>query len=290
MLSPRISIITPTHNRAGFLSEALENIRRQAHSNLEILIIDDGSQDETPDILHNFADLNIRYFPLPHSGHLSKLRNFGIEKADGDYIAFLDSDDLWVEGKLKAELTAMNDYPEAGFAFCGFETFDGTGSSRIELYRDLAEPELQLSVQSIFRRLIEGRMILYPSTVVLRKSVLTTTGLIDSSLRVGDYEFFTRLAHQFPAAIVHSPLVRIRKHPGNLSLQFEKQDLKEAILTVQRRYAQGQIPRHIHDERILKYCCDLARASFAKGERALAKEQLLTCLSLVESSDVPELR
>ena len=90
-----ISIITPTYNRADLISETIRSVLAQSYSDFEWIIVDDGSEDETEIIVKGFNDLRIKYFILPHSARLPFIRNYGVKKAKGDYIALMDSDDLW---------------------------------------------------------------------------------------------------------------------------------------------------------------------------------------------------
>jgi glycosyltransferase involved in cell wall biosynthesis len=259
------------------LAESLESALSQTASDLEVLVIDDGSDDSTAEFIHARNHPAVRYFSLPHSGRVSKLRNFGIENAQGEYIAFLDSDDLWMPNTLDALLTGLQAHQNAGFAYCGFRTFDGAGNSKIHVYRSGSGPEL--SVQNIFAAMLAGAMGPYPSALLMRKSAVDRIGRLDEDLVLGEYEYICRLAYEFPAVIVHEPLVRIRKHPGNSSWRLQAEELREAIIAVEKSYRARKIPLGVFQDRIVTYRAELARVFLSAGDAVEAGKQLRGCLS-----------
>ena len=105
-----VSVIIPTFNRAYLLGRAVESVLSQTYNNYEIIVVDDGSDDGTGEIIESF-NKRVRFFRIPHSG-VSKARNTGIEKAKGDWISFLDSDDYWLPQKLEKQMTYLNANPE----------------------------------------------------------------------------------------------------------------------------------------------------------------------------------
>src|SRR5688572_27262369 len=102
-----ISVVIPTFNRAHLISEAIESVLAQSYPNWELIIVDDGSTDETQSLIRNFSDTRIRYFRIEHSGSFGTVRNFGIQASKGEYIAFLDSDDIWDPMKLEKQLQTI---------------------------------------------------------------------------------------------------------------------------------------------------------------------------------------
>ena len=280
MGTPLVSVITPTFNRADLLPAAIESVRNQTCSDLEMIVVDDGSTDGTPQAVAAFHDPRITYVGLGHTGKISLLRNAGLRKARGAFLAFLDSDDLWLPEKLQAQVNLLEAHPEAGFALCGFESFNATGTIRRNLYRPEGQAGTSTSLASIFSTLISGKMIIYTSTALIRRSSLDVTGPFNEELSSGDNEFFTRLAFHHTAAFVHLPLVRIRKHDGNTFRQRGPGDMAEAIDSVEHFYALGAIPRVTYTERILKYRYTLGTLLQERGELASARREFLTCIRL----------
>ena len=103
MRSPRVSIVTPTYNRADLLRQTIDSVRAQSFADFELLVLDDGSTDGTRELVLGYHDPRLIYCARPHTRHLSKLRNDGIRQARGQYVALLDSDDLWRADKLSGK-------------------------------------------------------------------------------------------------------------------------------------------------------------------------------------------
>ena len=276
-MTPLVTVIILTWNRRELLAESLESALSQTVHDFEVLVIDDGSEDGTADFMRARNHPAVRYFRFPHSGRVSRLRNFGIESARGEHIAFLDSDDLWTPRTLDSLLNGLHAHPNAGFAYCGFRTFDEAGNSKIHVYRSGAGPER--SVQNIFAGMLAGEMGPYPSALLIRKNVVDKIGALDEDLVLGEYEFICRLAYEFPAVIVHEPLVRIRKHSGNCSWRLQAEELREAIIAVEKSYRARKIPLGVFQDRIVTYRAELARVFLNAGDAVEAGEQLRGCLS-----------
>ena len=102
-----VSVIIPTYNRSSFLKEAIQSVLNQSYNNFEIIVIDDGSEDETEKVIQSFNDSRIKYLKREHTGSPAFIRNQGMKIAKGEYIAFLDSDDLWFPHKLKMQINSF---------------------------------------------------------------------------------------------------------------------------------------------------------------------------------------
>ena len=127
MADPLVSIIVPTFNRARLLGEALDGIAAQTFRDYEIIVVDDGSTDETPTIIAARPE-PIRRLWQPNQGPASA-RNYGLSEARGTLVAFLDSDDVWMPGYLQACVELINPRPELALAYCDFTCIDGHGSA-----------------------------------------------------------------------------------------------------------------------------------------------------------------
>ena len=258
MRSPRVSIVVCTYNRAELLREAVTSLLAQTFSDFELLIVDDGSTDDTEDAVRRVGDARIEYVQVPHSACLSRLRNAGMARSRGSLIAFLDSDDLWREDKLAVQIRYLDSHAEAGFTVSGYEIFDSTGVQRTKLYREYNAAG-EVTVRSIFDRLIQGEVTLCSSSIVFRRTLLEHTGSLNELLRTGDYEFYTRLAWESSATIVHLPLVSVRKHADNASAgAFSEAGLEEAIFAVERFHSLGAIGDSVRNRCVAKYRRELA--------------------------------
>jgi len=114
---PKVSIIIPTYNQSQYLEEAMESVLNQTYQNIEIIIVDDGSTDNTSEVVKSF-DNKIIYIPQKNKG-ASSARNAGIKKAQGQYVAFLDSDDMWIKNKLEKQIKFIQNNPEIGLLGTG---------------------------------------------------------------------------------------------------------------------------------------------------------------------------
>jgi len=104
---PKISIVMPTYNRASVIGETIQSIMNQTYGNWELIIVDDGSDDDTEKVVSRFNDQRIQFYKACRIGVNGKIKNIGLEKAHGELIAFMDSDDLWAETKLEKQVAAL---------------------------------------------------------------------------------------------------------------------------------------------------------------------------------------
>ena len=126
---PKISIITPAYNCEKYLSEAVESVLKQTWEDWELLIIDDCSKDKTYECMQKLArqDKRIRVFQNEHNSGSAATRNYGVRQATGEWVAFLDSDDLWREEKLEKQMAVIEKNPEASFLFTGSAFIEDDG-------------------------------------------------------------------------------------------------------------------------------------------------------------------
>jgi len=209
---PNISVIIPTYNRADLIPEALDSVFAQTYHDFEIIVVDDGSTDNTAEILRPLAEQGrLKYIRQNNQG-ASAARNRGIAEARGNFIAFLDSDDLFEPLKLDLQMKYYQAHPEMGLVHSGFTKFDSHGN---ELgYRDT----------SWFSGMIYPQILLYwttlmaMDTVIVPKKVFDSVGLFDANLVHGeDLDMWRRIARKYPFGFINRSLARIRVHEGNIS-------------------------------------------------------------------------
>jgi glycosyltransferase involved in cell wall biosynthesis len=202
-MKPTVSVIIPTYNLASHLTEAVASVRDQHCPNLEIIVVDDGSTDDTAKVLDALAATgDLRWFHQDNAG-AAAARNRGIQEAQGEWIAFLDADDLWLSGKLAAQFEKLRQHPEAMFSYT-----DVRLRSESNVERDL---ECGTDGQSLFLRLLGGNLFATP-TVIIRRDCFEEIGLFDTELRTGeDWDMWMRLATHFAHVRVAKPLALIRE-------------------------------------------------------------------------------
>lgn len=207
---PLVSVIIPTYNRMPFLKEAVESVLKQTYRNLEIIVVDDGSTDSTALYLGTIYDERLSVITVVNGG-VSNARNLGINSAQGEYIAFLDSDDVWNPTKIEkqAELFCESTI----LVYCG-SFIETTSEVRIE------EPVFSGECYEAFWRNPGVAIVKYGcSSAVVRKDAITQIGGFDTSVPAPseDYDFFWRLSKLGNFDFVNEPLVKYRVHGGNAS-------------------------------------------------------------------------
>jgi glycosyltransferase involved in cell wall biosynthesis len=275
----QISIIMLTYQRASLVRESINSVIQQSFQAFELLILDDGSVDDTRAIIGSINDPRIKYFYLEHSGKIAALRNIGIQKAQGEYIAFLDSDDLWEKDKLEKQYSILQTHPEVGFTFSDVEEFNANGFSRKGIYNSLPQGQ-SFYKGSIFDLMITNRIAVYPSSLLFRKTCLAQTGLMDERLHPGETNFIIRLSALFEAYILFECSTKIRKHPENISILLPEAAADEMIQTVRHFYKTGKIDQKKYNASLLSLQYDLAMTYWRGAEFRACRKMLLQCLKI----------
>lgn len=195
-----ISAVIPTYNRAGLVVEAVKSVldQKDCPEEVEVIVVDDGSTDGTEDALAGMRD-RVRLIRREHAG-VSAARNLGIRESRGEWIAFLDSDDLWLPGKLRAQMKFLADRPDV--PLCQTEEIWVRNGKRLNPRKYHEKPD-----GYCFSRLLE-RCLVSPSAVVMHRRVLEVAGLFDESLPAcEDYDLWLRVGCRFPVGLVDRPLI-----------------------------------------------------------------------------------
>ncbi len=206
-LQPHVSAVIPTYNHAHLLSRAIKSVLSQTLDNLELIVIDDGSTDETVSIVREIQDERVRLIHFEANHGIGRGRNAGVEAARGDFIAFIDSDDLWLPGKLEFQHRVMENHPEIELLFGDFDNinhidgccalgFDQNRRSLERLKTRQLDPELYMVDDGMPEALLEGNFI-GTSTVIFRKAVVNRVSNFNTNLSgPEDFEFWWRSAVQ----------------------------------------------------------------------------------------------
>ena len=204
-----VSVIIPTFNRSNLVSEALASVLAQEVVDLEVIVVDDGSVDDTASVLASFESA-IRPLFQVHAG-VSAARNNGIRAARGEWLAFLDSDDLWLPQKLSMQLEFFNKRPD--FKICQTEETWIRNGRKLNPKGHHCKPQ-----GYCFPKLLE-RCLISPSAVVIHRDVFAEVGLFDESLPAcEDYDLWLRIGCRYPIGLVEEPLtIKRGGHPDQLS-------------------------------------------------------------------------
>jgi glycosyltransferase involved in cell wall biosynthesis len=206
-----VSIVIPTHNRSRLLTTTLRSALWQREVDLEIIVVDDGSTDDTPDLLRSVGDPRVRLLRHDPAQGVSAARNKGIEDAGGEWIAFLDDDDLWAPTKLARQLRAASD---------ARSTWAYAGAVKIDEAERIIGGTPPPAPRDVMARLPGWSLI--PggcSGVVVARTTLARTGVFDLRLvNLADWDLWIRLARTGPPSFTNQPLVGYRVHTGQSSL------------------------------------------------------------------------
>lgn len=207
----KVAVVIPTYNCARYLPSTIESVLAQTYRDLEIIVVDDGSTDDTESELHRYAP-NLRYLKCAHKG-AAAARNHGINASDCDYIALLDADDWWEPEKIEAQVAELERDGKVGLVYSDMCVHYDDGMT----IPSFLQSRPHATGGYVFDKLIQSQFI-FPSTVLIRRSCLQQVGLFDESmLSLEDCEFFLRLCYTSKVALVRKSLVHRRQRFGNMT-------------------------------------------------------------------------
>lgn len=221
-MNPRVSVVIPTYNRSDKVGSAIESVLAQRFSDFEVIVVDDGSSDDTGKILKESFGDRIRYFAQANQG-ASVARNKGIAEARGEWIAFLDSDDLWETEKLEWQFKALERFgPQCGACYTDTRFYNHPETRTLfqmaeGSYRHGAELGANPEVLKLLVRPGGAGMVVCLSSLLARADLVRKTGGFDVKLLYSqDSEFMFRLALLTGFCYVNRPLVRFDRSPAEL--------------------------------------------------------------------------
>lgn len=247
-----ISVVIPTYNRAPYIGRTLATIAAQTRLPMEIIIVDDGSTDETETAISAFTTIPVRYVKLTNGGPC-RARNYGIGMAQGEWIAFCDSDDLWRETYLERQIALIECESRLRYSFANsVSVIDDRWGSHAKLSdapadfltvaRRLAFPGGWILDEPMYSRFLRFQPA-YPSTVLVSRSLIAEVGGFNESFGrnpAEDAEFTWRCMQYAPIGMLEDPLVGIRKHGENFSGDVLKTELGHLDIL---RHALGHHPQ-----------------------------------------------
>ncbi len=210
-----ISVVTITYNRANLISNAIKSVLSQNYADLEYIIIDDGSTDNTESVVRLFNDARIKYYKYERIGSLSKLRNLGIKKSSGNIIAFLDSDDSWYSNYL-FELSEIYKDQNYNYTISDADLLINNKTIKESQFK-LNKPAIG-SAEILRQKLFNNSITIYASCFSYRRSKVNL--LMNEEFQVGDNDFFLRIIADFEGCLVQKSLVLIHKHATNMTVEI----------------------------------------------------------------------
>lgn len=218
--APAVSVIVPTHNYGRFIKEALESVRRQSFRDYEVWVMDDGSTDDTPEVVKSFQSSfgeRLIYVRSEKNRGVYTIRNEALKAAQGRFIAFLDADDIWEESLL-ADLTGhLEGHPEDLMVYANVRFFYDRDKKELGTQFGAGSLKIPHAGSCATELFLEGNFIPFMTTV-LRREVFERAGLFDETLQVGgDYDLFMKIACLGSIGYVDRVLCCVRRHERNLS-------------------------------------------------------------------------
>ncbi len=249
-MKPTVSVVMAAKNYARFIGQAVRSVFAQTTPDWELVIVDDGSTDHTPQAVQQFlGDPRVRYVRSDKLGQ-PRAKNLGLRLSRGEFIAYLDADDAWEPTKLAKQLVVLRERPEVGVCYCDRLLMDESGK---------VEPNARGRPSAGFDGKPASIFLSNPvcfSSVVVRRAVFDQVGGFDPEFDLSiDYDLWLRVARHWQFANVPEPLVRYRTGHGNLSRKlWDRVDTALAIMTRAVRRGRGELPRGVIAEGYSSTC------------------------------------
>jgi len=265
-----VSVVVPTYNAAQYLPMALDSILNQTYPHLEIIVVDDGSTDQTPHICQEYLrkDPRIQYIRQDNQGP-SAARNRGIAQTTGRFIALMDSDDLMNPKCIDLELEVIRRDPLVDIVYTAMRFIDSHGNPIGELHGQEIDPK-NLVIHLLFRNVIPG-----PGAIFAKRECLVKNPYNPSYKHAEDYDLMIRLAHRYRFKYLDLPLISYRRHGANLS--NNQQEHRKSELSILRQYSQDHIETLLNHSHF-----DGAQKALMKGKILFNKELWKEALAVLE--------
>lgn len=268
---PLVSVIIPSYNRAGTIGRAMDSVLAQSYRNLELIVVDDGSSDGTVEIVNGYNDRRVKLIEMAVNSGPSVARNTGAEAASGEYLAFQDSDDEWLHGKLAKQMKLLVDDSELGFVSSSIVRWVPSLKSVSIIPSDVLpggeQPEKRLE------RLLKKNYA-WTQTWVMRRGVFRSLSGFDPGVsRIEDWDFVIRVTQSHKVLHMPEPLVMVYDTPG--SLLSDRRLVIDGYHFLLHKYRQllAEYPRVR-----ASYHRAIAYHQFAGGETAKGRKQALAAL------------
>ncbi len=228
---PVISVVIPVYNGEKTIQTTIKSVLSQTFQDWELIIIDDGSQDKTLDIINKIQDPRIKIFSYPNAG-LAASRNRGFSHSIGEFIAFLDADDLWTPDKLEAQLKALQDNPQAAVAYSWCDCIDESG-------KFLRTSSHSNANGDVYAKLLLTDFLDNGSNPLIRRQALAEVGEFDESLPAAeDWDMWLRLAARYHFISVPAPQILYRVSFTSMTTNVERQEV-EMRKVIERAFSQA---------------------------------------------------
>lgn len=279
----KVSIIIPTYNSQKTIEETIASVQQQSFTDYEIIIIDDGSQDNTVAVIKNIVEPRLQLFVYENGG-VATARNRGISQATGEFIAFLDADDLWSPDKLASQVAALSQNPQSKVVYSWTKYIDEQGKPLFSGTRYSYRGD-------VYSQLLQTNFITNASNILIHRDALDLVAGFNPELAyTADWDFYLRLAKNFNFAVVPKFQIYYRQSANSMSTKVE-QLKEESLLLLDRVYQTATTKLKLQKNRsysiLYLYCADLYRKKISiDNHKSLvsAKQNLKTSILLYPQS------
>lgn len=283
MNNPLISVVIPTHNRAALLPRAINSALKQTYTNFEIIVVSDGSEDNTDCIMREYcsADPKIKYVSYHPAKGANHARNTGIHNAEGEYVAFLDDDDEWHTDKLEKQLAIIAQDPEIGLV--------ATGINSIQEGENFATKFIPPAQYDASTQILLQNCIGSTTTVMVKKALMEAVGGFDEKLGARqDYDCWVRLCQITKVGVVKEPCVEYYnyKNSGQISGCTEKYEAAVKYLEVKYAHLIERLSDAQKKERAIHDQLLLAKKAIRNGTPKLARKYVKKAAEIKLTKDV----
>ncbi|MBW4574226.1 MAG: glycosyltransferase [Aphanothece sp. CMT-3BRIN-NPC111] len=267
---PSVSVIITTYQRASLVTQAIKSVLAQSYKDYEIIVVNDGSTDNTAEVLNKFQD-KIKIIHQNNKG-LSFARNIAIQNSQGQYIAFLDDDDVWLPTKLEKQIALLEANNKIGLIYSDMSYFDEK-----EIFPETTAKKRPLPLARISWMLFPyPNLTPRPSSVVVRRETLDEIGLFDESLTAcEDYDLWLRISEKWLVYYLDEPLTMYRLSDTNMSKNKERvliNSLQVQEKAIERHPDYRRLPVNLLERGYYKFYLDLARLYLNRSEGDKARQ------------------
>ncbi|MDH3443864.1 MAG: glycosyltransferase family 2 protein [Deltaproteobacteria bacterium] len=295
--NPFVSVIIPAFNSGRFIRETLDSVLHQTYKRLEIIVVDDGSTDNTQQCVEGYHS-SVRYFRKDNGG-VGSARNAGLRAGSGDYIAFLDHDDLWLPEKLDIQLSIAARHPDSGLIACnGVQFEDDRIISETLIHGPLAE-RLGASAEgeitgNFYPEVVQGCMLSSPGQILIPRAVCERVGPM-ASIRdeTSDWDYYLRIAALYPITLHRHSLVRWRYVLTGRSGPLSQREFVWALMHLRtlKRHRRLRIggDQSLITSRLRSLARETSKSMYYYGRRndpAVARSNLMKLFQIVPSGEV----
>lgn len=274
-----------TYNRAGLIMHAINSILQQTFQHWELLVIDDGSTDDTEKLVKASGDERIVYHALPRCAATGKLKNYGMSHCTGTYISFLDSDDLWAPNKLEIQLEFMESHPGAGFSVTNGYNFREEGRALEYFY----ERKEGVRYGHLLNAAFQSELAAFTQALVLRRSCLESIGGYEDeeNITMNDQDFILKLCNHFQGLIIYEPLVYRRLHSENYIHESWSKSYREGAALVKKYRKINAIDQPVADDALFRLYIRYGEKCLLNGKHQKASWQFLKAWRYRPASLIP---